>query len=57
MCIRDSSKDAHYEAERASIPVTLLDAGGLVDSIVEHYESLDIETKQLVPLKRIYWRS
>ena len=51
------SKDAHYEAERASIPVTLLDAGGLVDSIVEHYESLDIETKQLVPLKRIYWRS
>lgn len=49
------TKDARYEAERAAIPVTLLDAGGLVQSLVENYESLDVATKQLVPLQRIYW--
>ena len=27
----------------------------LVEALVEHYEALDIETKQLIPLKRIYW--
>lgn len=48
------SKDAYYEAERASIPVMLMNLDDLVETIVEYYESLDIETKQLLPLKRIY---
>jgi Uncharacterized conserved protein len=49
------SKDAHYEAERASIPIHLMNLDDLVEALIEHYDSLDVETKQLVPLKRIYW--
>jgi restriction system protein len=49
------SKDAYYEAERASIPLTLMDLDDLVQAITEHYEKMDSESKQLLPLKRIYW--
>ena len=49
------TKDAYYEAERASIPITLMTLDDLVDALLEHYENLDIESKQLLPLKKIYW--
>jgi len=49
------TREAYYEAERANIPVTLMNLDDLVEAITEHYEALDIETKQLIPLKRIYW--
>jgi len=49
------SKDAHYEAERANIPVTLMDLDALVDAIFDNYEDMDTETQRLIPLKRIYW--
>lgn len=49
------SKDAYYEAERANIPLSLMTIDDLVETLVEHYDSLDTETRQLVPLKRIYW--
>ncbi|MBI1424282.1 MAG: restriction endonuclease [Gammaproteobacteria bacterium] len=49
------SKDAHYEAERASIPLTLMDLDDLVRAIIEYYEQLDPETRQYIPLKKIYW--
>jgi restriction system protein len=49
------SKDARYEADRASVPTTLLDLQGVRRLLVEHYEKLDAETRALVPLKRIYW--
>lgn len=49
------SKDARYEADRASIPVTLWDLDDLVRYLVENYDRLDSDTKQLVPLKRVYW--
>jgi len=49
------TKDAYYEAERASIPLTLLDLDDLVKALVENYEQLDVETKRLIPLKRLYW--
>lgn len=48
------TKEARYEAERANIPLTLLDADELVSAIVENYEALDPATKQILPLKRIY---
>ena len=35
--------------------VTLINIDDLVEAITEHYENLDIETKQLLPLNRIYW--
>jgi len=44
-----------YEAERSPIPVTLMDLDDLVKSLHEHYEQLDIETKRLVPLRKLYW--
>ncbi|WP_028081238.1 restriction endonuclease [Solimonas soli] len=49
------SKDAQYEADRASIPVTLWTLDNVVRALIEHYDSTDAETKRIVPLKRIYW--
>lgn len=49
------SKDAHYEAERASVATALWNLDDLVRALVEHYEKLDNETKRLVPLRRVYW--
>lgn len=49
------TKEAHYEAERATIPMVLMDIDDLVEAILDHYEELDIETKQLLPLRSIYW--
>lgn len=49
------TKDAYYEAERANIPLTLWNLNDLVKTIVDNYEKLDVETKQLVPLKKIFW--
>lgn len=49
------TKEAKYESERANIPITLIDLDWLVELLVTNYEQLDVETKALVPLKRIYW--
>lgn len=49
------SKDAKYEADRASIPLTLMDIDDLVDAIIDNYEEMDLETRTLLPLNRVYW--
>jgi restriction system protein len=49
------TKEARYEAERASVPVNLIDLEYLASLLVQHYESLDAEGKALVPLTRVYW--
>jgi restriction system protein len=49
------TKDAKYEADRANIPLTLIDIDDLVKEILNNYESMDTETKLLLPLKKIYW--
>ena len=49
------TKDALYEAERAKIPLALMDIDELVEAIVANYEAFDNETRQLLPLKRLYW--
>lgn len=49
------SRDAYYEAERASVPLTLWTLDHLVRALVEHYDNTDTETKRLMPLKRMYW--
>lgn len=49
------TKDARYEADRASIPVHLMNIDDLVDAVVENYDALDADTRQILPLKRIYW--
>lgn len=49
------SRDARYEADRSSVPLTLWTLDNLVRALVEHYDNTDAETKRIVPLKRIYW--
>lgn len=48
------SKDAYYEADRASIPLTLWTLDNLVRALTEHYADTDSETKRLAPLKHVY---
>ena len=48
-------KDSRYEADRTSIPIHLMDIDDLVEALLENYDGLDSETRQLLPLKRIYW--
>ena len=49
------TKEARYEADRAPIPITLIDFDDLVSLLVEHYEQLDADSKRLVALRKIYW--
>lgn len=49
------SKDARYEAERASIPLTLMDIDDLVQAVIENYEKMDMDTQRLLPLKKVFW--
>lgn len=49
------SKEARYEAERATFPVTLIDTDDLADLIVAHYDNFDLEGRALLPLIRVYW--
>jgi restriction system protein len=48
------SKDAHYEAERATVPIQLITMPRLQELLQEHYENLSPEAKTMVPLQRVY---
>ena len=49
------TKVARYEAERANVPVQLINIDDLAHLVVDNYESFDIEGKTLIPLVKIYW--
>jgi restriction system protein len=49
------TREAQYEAERAKIPLSLMDLDRLVNSLMEHYEGADAQTRTLLPLTRLYW--
>ncbi len=49
------TKDAKYEAERAQNPITLIDFDLLVKLILDNYDKFDQETRELIPLTKIYW--
>ena len=49
------STEARYEADRATVPVRLLDLDGLIRLYVETYDKADAETRSLLPLTRIWW--
>ena len=49
------ARDAKYEADRAPIHLSLLDLDDLVALALEHYDGLDVDSKRLLPLKRLYW--
>lgn len=48
-------KEARYEADRANVPVRLLDLDGPVKLYVGSYDKADEETRALLPLTRIWW--
>jgi restriction system protein len=48
------SKEAKYEAERATHPTTLIDLAELAVLVTENYEQFDPTGRALIPLKRIY---
>jgi restriction system protein len=49
------TREAKYEADRASVPVTLVDLDELASLVVEHYDRFDSDGRSLVPLIRVYW--
>ncbi len=49
------TQDAKYEEVRSTIPLTLLGLDELVNLIVTHYESFDIEGQRLMPLVKVYF--
>ena len=49
------TQEARYEADRASIPMTTWDFDELTETLLRNYDKLDQETKQLIPLKSLYW--
>lgn len=49
------SNEARYEADRSTIPVTLLNLREFVSVLLDNYENLDLESKELLPLRRLYW--
>jgi len=49
------TKEARYEAERSTIPVTLIDIDELADLLIKNYDNADTEVKTLVPLVKLYW--
>ena len=49
------TKDAKYEADRSTVPLTLISMPTLRDLLLQYYENLDAPTRTLVPLQRLYW--
>lgn len=49
------SKDARYEADRASIPLKLMTLDDLARAVVENYAGFDSEGRSILPLRELYW--
>ena len=49
------TKEARYEADRANVPMRLLDLDGFVRHYVDVYDKTDEETRDILPLTRIWW--
>jgi restriction system protein len=49
------TREAYYEAERASIPITLMTLDELAHSVMDNYDKFDAIGRSLVPLTRVYW--
>lgn len=49
------TKEARYEAERSTVPVTLIDIDELADLLIKNHDNADTETRALIPLVKVYW--
>lgn len=50
-----NDKNMSHEAERANVPLTLMIFDELILALLEYYKDLNMDIKQMVPLKRLYW--
>jgi restriction system protein len=48
------SKDARREADRAKVPVTLIDDQQFITLLTDNYERLEVEFRSLMPLGRVW---
>ncbi len=48
-------RDAHYEADRSNVPLTLVNLEALRKLLIDNYDRLDPDTRALVPLRKFYW--
>ena len=48
------SKEARNEAERSNQPLTLLDMDEFVELLLRHYDALEVDARDLIPLKKVY---
>lgn len=49
------TREANYEAERANVPITLIDSDMLVTLVIQNYDQFDADARALLPLRKIYW--
>jgi len=49
------TKDALYEAERASTVTHLMTLDGLARAVIEQYDKMDDRGRRLLPMTRMYW--
>jgi restriction system protein len=49
------TKEAYYEADRATIPLKLMTLDDLSRAIIEAYDRFDNDGRALLPLTRVYW--
>lgn len=49
------TREAHFEAERASNVTHLMTLDGLARALMANYETIDAHGRALLPLTRIYW--
>ena len=49
------SREARYEAERASTVTHLMDLDQVARALIEQYDGLDEEARRLLPLQKTYW--
>lgn len=49
------TKEARYEADRANVPIRLLDLDAFVRHYIEAYDRADDDTRPILPLTRIWW--
>ena len=49
------TKDARYEAERANVPLRLVNMSELRALLLQFYEKMDAQSQALIPLRRLYW--
>ena len=49
------TKEARYEADRANVPMRLLDLDAFVRHYVDIYDKANDDTRSILPLTRIWW--